>query len=249
MAYKDMLSLRLRTFLPNWGMHWYEKSTTFYVITIIVAGVLVRIALAGLFDFHGDLRGGDSGYYLTVASNIVQYGMHGIGDPPVPNYFRAPLYSFFSAGILKLFGESSISFFIAQSSLTISAAVLVFLLLRVDNFKVAVLAAFMVAMSPFDAILNMRVLSETLVAFLLLLAILLLHRAGSIIDYFFAGLLLALAALTRDIYIFLPFFMIGYLGLRRLASAKLLIFFLFGFALGIFPWIAGIRFRIKEELL
>lgn len=122
---------------------------------------------------------GDGGYYLHAA----QYG---------PDLFRPPLYGLFLAPFLHLGGL----IYVAQSALTIGAAILCLCLTR------SLWAAAAIACCPFLIVYEYSVLSETLLIGLLLSGWLLLDHGKPIL----AGMCLGLAILTNDVFLLLPLF-------------------------------------------
>ena len=204
---------------------------------ILIIGLISRIIIHNVLNLDADFRGGDSGYYLEVARNILNNSVHGLGSPPEPTFFRAPLYSLFVAGIIYFFGENVFAFFIAQSVLTIILGLLIFLMLSTARPILAFYAALLIVASPSDVFFNARVLGETLTTFFLVLGITQVYIAKSRIQFFIAGLLFALTSLVRDVYIFLPLFVVVYFLFFRRIHTNLIVFLLVGFILGVAPWV------------
>lgn len=217
----------------------------FDVGLIFVVGFAVRIFIINFLNYNIDYRSGDSGYYLDVAYNILNSGVHGTGSPAEPTFFRAPLYSLFAAGILSIFGENALTFFVVQSVLSMVLGGAIYFMLSPHKPTLAFIAALMIVASPSDIFFNGRVLGETLVAFFLVLGVVQLYIAKSSIQYFIAGLLFALASLVRDVYVLLPFFIIFYIILFRRERAKFSVFLLAGLLFGIGPWV--LRNAIQED--
>lgn len=211
-----------------------SKSVFRPVIIIVLLAILVRVILFFIFNYSHDLRTGDSVYYLDTGRNILVYGVH--GEKEIATYVRPPLYSAF-AGIVGSISESAVFFYIVQSALFICFSVTIYFLLRRYDNKIAFISALLIAASPFDALLNGRVLSENLVTPLIVLATIAFVQAkNSKLSFFVSGLLLGALVLTRDIYLMLPlFFIVG--GVFAKIKVRHLVVFILGYSLLITPWI------------
>lgn len=203
------------------------------ILAIVLLSILIRCILFFIFDYAHVLNGGDSSYYLNIGKNIMTYGVH--GEKEIPTFFRSPLYSFF-VGIVANVAENVILFYFVQSTIFICFSLLVyFLLCRYDN-KIAFVSALLISISPFDALLNGRVVSENLVTPLIVLGTLcFIYSKYSLVAFCLSGVLLGALALTRDIYLLLPifFFVAGIFAKIRL---RYLIGFVLGFLVVIAPW-------------
>jgi hypothetical protein len=201
---------------------------------IALYAILVRVILYFIFDFQSDFQGGDSSYFLEVGRNILDNGIHGRNE--VPSFIRPPLYSVFT-GIVAKFSETAIFFYLVQSVLFIIFSFLVYFLLQKNGLRLAFFSALLIAISPFDAIMNGRVLSENLVTpFLMIGTLVFIYGNESKTKYLLAGALLGCAALTRDIYMLFPFTIILAGFYLKICWRYLLIFFL-SFALIVAPWV------------
>lgn len=203
-------------------------------MSIVLVGIVVRIILFFLFDYSSTLHSGDSSYYLEVGKNIQLYGVHGKENQAL--FYRPPLYSFF-AGFVANLSETAIFFYIVQSLFFILFSLGVYYQLSHYGNKIAFLSAMSIAASPFDALLNGRVLSENLVTPLLVFATLLFaSKVKSKKNFFISGALIGAASLCRDIYILLPLFFLA-AGIFAKLSLRNLMAFILGFSLLISPWI------------
>lgn len=210
-----------------------SNSPSWQVLFIILMAVLVRVILFFMFDFSDNLHGGDSGYYLETGRNIMVYGVH--GEKEIATFIRAPMYSFF-AGIVANISETALFFYIVQSVLFICFSVILYLLLYRYGKRIAFISALLIAMLPFDALLNGRVLSENLVTpFIVLATLLFVYNKNSKATFFVSGMLLGAAALSRDIYLLLPFFFLV-AGIFAKIKLRYLGIFLLGATLLIAPW-------------
>jgi len=168
------------------------------IFFLIFSWLITRLVVSLIFDFSASYTSGDSGYYFEVARNILESGSH-INDSGNP-FTRAPFYSFFVAIILFI-KDSQLLFFFTQSLLFLIIPVSIYLYLIKFNVKAAFLCSFLICICPFDALYNGRVLAETLVTvFLCTGSIMFLSKR-----WLLSGILLGAAALTRDIYLLLPF--------------------------------------------
>lgn len=204
------------------------------IIFILLSGVLVRIALSFLYDFESTFYGGDSQYYLNVGESIADNGVHGIGGEPT--YYRPPLYSFFVALLLN-FSENIYFFYMVQSAIYLIFSIIVYrLLLRID-YRIAVFSSLLIAIMPFDALYNGRVLAENIITPLIVLSTLifmLFHYSK--LKIFFSGVLVGCVILTHDVYLLLPLYFF-FFGLIIKAKRVNLIVYLLGVALIITPWL------------
>jgi hypothetical protein len=145
------------------------------VVAIVAAGVVVRLLLLLIVDPTANAFQGDSAYY--AAGQI--------------DGFRAPLYSLFLRATLPAGIWLPLTI---QSCLTIASGVAAYLALR--SFWTGLL----IAVCPFLALFDFRLLSESLYLNVLWLGWLLLARNRPV----GAGLLIGLAILTRDTLLLLP---------------------------------------------
>jgi hypothetical protein len=212
----------------------HTKSSIKQVILLIVIAILIRVVLFFIFDYSQDLNSGDSSYYLETGRNILVYGTHGQNE--VATYFRPPFYSVF-AGVVASISETALFFYLVQSTLFICfSTIIYFFLVPAIGNKFAFVSALIISASPFDALLNGRVLSENLVTPLIILATFtFIYNKNSKARFFVSGLLLGLTALCRDIYFLLPFFfLVG--GLFTKTNFRHLAIFILGFLLIVSPW-------------
>jgi len=208
-----------------------------HILVLIFSWLITRILVSFIFDFSESYTSGDSVYYFEVARNILASGTH--IDDSGNLFIRAPLYSFFVASILFI-KDSQPLFFVIQSLLFLIIPVSIYLYLKKFNTNAALLCSFLVCISPFDALYNGLVLSETLVTvFLCTGSIMFLSKR-----WLLSGILLGAAALTRNIYLLLPFLFL-FIALFTKTNKKSLLVFLTGFLLVISPWV--IRNSLEKE--
>ena len=204
------------------------------LITIISLGILIRAVFFFIFDYKNDYQGGDSKYYLETGRNIVEYGVH--GSDVAASFFRPPLYSFF-AGIVANISDTAVCFYVVQSTLFIGFSVAVYFLMLRYGARLAYLSALLISISPFDVLMNGRVLSENLITPLFVLgALLFVNADNSKLRFFISGVLLGGAVLCRDIYLLFPIFLLV-TGLFLKLNWRYLAIFVIGFTLTVTPWV------------
>jgi len=203
------------------------------VLIIFIFAVLIRVILFYLFDFQRDLHGGDSSYYLEIGHNILQYGVH--GDKWIGSFYRPPLYSLF-AGLVAKTSETAIFFYVIQSALFIGVSFVVFFFYFKYNSNLAFYSSLLIAFSPFDALLNGRVLGENLATpFILISALSFISSKYSIWSFMLSGVTLGCAVLCRDIFILLPLLYVLVCMFMKI-KIKYISFYLLGFFLLVVPW-------------
>lgn len=171
-----------------------EGSFSLWAFVVIAAlAIGVRILLSLVLDWRVDFATGDSGWYL---------------DPTSTN-FRAPGYTAF----LHFVGPANV--LIIQAALGIVSGGAVWLALRPDNPRLAAVAGSLVALSPLPVPIELRILSETLYAFLVLCALLCLFRRPQALGAMIAGIFMGLALLTRDSLLLLPLFALPFLSWKN----------------------------------
>ena len=214
-----------------------EQVNLKHILVLIFSWLVTRILVSFIFDFSESYTGGDGVYYFEVARNILASGTH--IDDSGKLFVRAPLYSFFVASVLFI-KDSQLLFFVIQSLLFLIIPVSVYLYLKKFNTNAALLCSFLVCISPFDSLYNGLVLTETLVTvFLCTGSIMFLSKR-----WLLSGILLGAAALTRNIFILLPFLFL-LIALFTKTNKKSLLVFLTGFLLVISPWV--IRNSLEKE--
>ncbi len=203
------------------------------LIIIIFSATLMRVILFFGYDYQRDLYGGDSSYYIETGRNIMEHGVHGL--LAVPTFYRPPLYSLF-AGVVASISETAIFFYVVHSAIFIVFSIRVYFFLRRFGVMLAFLSALLIAVSPFDILMNGRVLSENLVTPLLVLGSLyFINSQNSKTRFFLSGALLGGAAISRDIYLLYPVVLLVTGFFMKTNRRHLVIFFL-GFSLFVIPW-------------
>lgn len=120
-------------------------------------------------------------------------------------FYQDPLYPFFLAGLYALFGDGSIGVLLAQGALDSATVVLIFLLARqIFDYRTATLAGLLAAFYKLFFYYDALLLKVPLTLFLITLSLLLFVRAerrDTALGWFFGGLTLGLAMLTRGNYL------------------------------------------------
>lgn len=205
-------------------------------------GVLLRLGMIAFIAW--DHAGSDTSGYWLLAKNLVQHGTLStdLVEPFAPSLYRPPVFPAFLAFHQALFGEH---FVVPQLTLAVLATLRALLLARVVDALSPGLGApvrWALVLSPFDAVFDVALLTESLCTTGLVAAFaapVLLGRLGWA-RWLVAGAAFGLAALTRDVYLALPLGVAGAVALfwrepwrRRLGAAAALVAGLF---LVIAPW-------------
>lgn len=172
-------------------------------LSLIVVAVLTRLLLIPLIDFRADIAGGDSGYYLAVADNLVRHGVHSHLADATPTFYRPPGYPLLIAAVFKLGGNLT-ALFLLQSASTIATACAAFFLLRSYDRTLAAITGILIAACPFFLFMEVRIVAEILFGALIFAAWLMLFRSATIASAILAGILLGLATLMRETSVLLP---------------------------------------------
>ena len=103
----------------------------------ILLFVFIRVFIWMQFDFSYSLLSGDSLYYIDVARNILNLRTHVESSTDFYSY-RAPLYSYFLAGLLQLNIEiTALNIYIINSLILFSSYLISYLLIKNINPRVS----------------------------------------------------------------------------------------------------------------
>ena len=167
----------------------------------------------------------------------------------VPEVIRTPVYPAFVAVIDRVFGTGQLPIALAQTVLFVLLCVLIHRIARrVAPEPIAIAAAFVVALFPpfpyFGALVMTEVWTTVLFTVAMALAIRVVHRARSS-DFAWLGLVLALATLSRPVFVLFPIALAGVglvilplLRVRPRPTLAAWIVMLAVFAAGMLPWFA-----------
>lgn len=166
------------------------------IYIVLLTGMVLRLQLL-LQDRQMPLKG-DEGEYYRLAQTIVT------GWSAYQNTFRPPLYPVFLAFSFPVFGESRFTIGFLQVLLAALSICVIYTLAQIlfQRRSVAVLTAFIFAIYPDLVPLPRLGYSETIFILLLCLSFVLLlrsRRTKQLFPILCAGVLLALAALTREL--------------------------------------------------
>ena len=204
----------------------------------ILLFVFIRVFVWRQFDFSYSLFSGDSLYYIDVARNILNLGTHVESSTDFYSY-RAPLYSYFLAGLLQLNIEiNALNIYIINSLILFSSYLISYLLIKDINPRVSSVIFILLCLSPFDAVYNGRVLAENLLSpfSLLSLVLLLLFHKRAFYGYILPGIFLGFLTLTKDVFLLLPFFIVVFMLIQK-SQLKYIALFSLSYCCVISPWI------------
>lgn len=213
---------------------------------IFILAVTVRIFLLfcylnispdNFFDF------GDSYEYIHYAKNLLETGF--IGNHPVANIFRTPIFIFFIAAVYFFTNNSNTAVVILQILISSATCVVVYLIAqRYVSELIAFVASLLLAIDIISVNLSIKLLSETLFSFLVAIFIIMFIKfleSKKKTWLVFAGFTVGVATLTRPILFYfaiasLPIFIYYFRERKRQAVAYFLIFN-FAFVSVVGPWI------------
>lgn len=180
------------------------------ILLVVIAAALLRAALFTyvLVDESAELKDAryakpDSLAYNNAAVNFVRQGTFSTQPPPAagPDTDRTPGYPFFLAAVYGLAGIYPKAAILIQCALSVGSCFLLYLLLKkYFKRKVGRLGALLLAVSPLSIALSNYLLSETLFAFVLLLALIAVQRSldsGGAASSAFAGFFFGALALIH----------------------------------------------------
>jgi hypothetical protein len=216
---------------------------------LVVCGLLAHlpVLLLAAADPSRALPPGDPPGYLFLAKNILANGVFStyLTPPFLPEIFRTPGYPYFLAGLLALGGQSLVWVVAAQLLLRVIGGVF---LARVagellGSKPLGMLAGCLWMVSPLPALYAGVIAPETVFAFLILGALLLIRR-GTLRALACAGCILGVAVLVRPIGILLLFILVPAVLYYSAPARKLICVLAYLCAAGIAmaPWL------IRNEL-
>lgn len=183
------------------------------LLVIIALGIALRLALFFVLYSTGDsavFALDDTRGYMQIAENIG--AGHGYSmsttTPYVPDGMRTPVLPFVFAGTMAVF-NSPLPYVLIQITLSGVLALLTFECARIITARprVALLSAALMTFEPFSLFINLSMLTETLFATLVTLALYFIVRymhEGTIVRIAIASAIFGAAALTRPIAQFMP---------------------------------------------
>ena len=186
---------------------------------------------------------GDAQDYVSLAHTILDAQRYALLPGSPPEFFRAPGYPIFIAGVLAVF--NSVFAVIVIQILLIAGSCVILYKLGEQFFSrgVGIAAALVFALDPTVIFNSLITLSESLFVFLLLLAVYMIaNRKGGAWRMFLIGLVVGALALTRPVGPFVvPLFLLYFLWTHRSDSKRSLfagsLALILGMALLILPWL------------
>ena len=202
--------------------------------TLFFLALLLRL----LFVILRPLDAGDSRGYEDIALNL----LNGLGFSA--NLHWPPMYPVFLTGVYLIFGHSFLAVRVIQAFLGAVTCLFVFFIGQriFEDKKPALLGGLLTAVSPSLLASSSYILTETLTAFLLTAAVLLLLKArieGRKKVWFISGIVLGMATLTRPATLLFPLFLLAGFLIFSPGKAKAVFFvavFCLGMALPVLPW-------------
>jgi 4-amino-4-deoxy-L-arabinose transferase-like glycosyltransferase len=213
-------------------------------------GVIVRVGMLWFVDYK--FYTGDSLSYLNAAHNFINFHIYAEDPIPVPSFYRPPLYSFFVALVMGVFGNNPLFVQLTQLVISIITALLITRITACYVPKAAPWVFGLMMLSPYEAVYTGAVLSETITAFLLVTAAYAILTIEGLKRWAIGGVLLGLCVLTRDIYLYfiilvaVSWIVIGS-GRKRLRCFEAAVFVLSA-CLVVLPWTLR-NYSIAERLI
>lgn len=218
----------------NFGFRWRYGLLIF----------LLALSFRGLYLFEASQQPGFDLFYMDEEYNLEWGKSIASGDwsPPYDRlrdapYFRAPLYSYFLAGLFTLFGESMLLARIVQIIMgSVSCALAYGVGAKCFGQRVGVATGVLCSIYWVLVYFDGEFLLPVLLVFLILLGVLLVfiaveRRSAGLAGL--AGLLLGLYAITRpNILLFFPFAIWWSIRLTKSMRAKTAVWFVILLALG-----------------
>jgi len=217
-------------------------SHTRVVASIFLVALLLRVSALAIVPSLPLDTGAEVAYW--GGAQLLTHG-RGFADPSYPVY-APPLYAVFIASCLRLFGDHQVPVKLTQSVLDSLTSVVIYILMKeIFDAQTGVVSAAFIALYPFSIYLSISIASEPLFTFLLSIFMLLAFygiRSRKTRYCCAAGVLLALATLTRGTTQFFPLifliFLIMLMPFKRLTKDLLIAYgaFIVAFAIVISPW-------------
>lgn len=221
------------------------------------AFAVLRIAAAAVLDSLAHVTKSDLDVYDALARNLLAGHGYVLEPGGAPLLWRPPVYPMFLAAVWGLAGDENLTaLMVAQGLVDAGSAVLALALgRRLFGSVAGVLAALIFVAYPLSVYYTLRVMSEPLFTFTLMVAAVGLERA--LRDphwrwYALLGFAGGLNALVRPAGSFLPVLCALWLAFvhrrERARSIRHAVVLLAAFALTIVPW-TGRNYQVTSELL
>jgi len=183
-----------------------DSKSGFYILAFgLFFGILIRILMIYFFIDH-DFLHGDAASYIKTARNIVDFGVFGLEQEAT--VYRPPMYSYFVALIMFIFGNEIVNVQILQIFVGLISGILITRISAIFFPNSSVWIFFLFMLSPFEAVYSVTLLSESLTSLFLVLTAFFLLTFNNLKGWVFGGISLGLCCLTRDIYLLLGFLIV-----------------------------------------
>ena len=182
-------------------MAWYQKYRLPLILVIIT--ILFRILfLIPVLQNEERAYQNDTGSYTLIASNLVAGNgySHCTTPPYVKSLVRTPVYPFFLALIMLIFGYGVSAILIIQIIIEVISCILIFVVgSRLFNKKAGFLSALFFALSLVNAAYSVQILSETVFTLTLccLLYLIAFRAADRLGNFVVLGIVWSLMVLCR----------------------------------------------------
>lgn len=231
-----------------WSRNRWEVilfSTAFFLRVFVFLILLFLIAQYGILSPDSrhiyPIIGVDSGGYVATARVLLTEGRFAFPGVAEPQSYQMPVYPFFLAGILALFGSIPPAI-ILQAIVSGFSAILIFKIGGMISWRVGMGAALLFAIDPIGIFYATTILTETLFIFFVLLAIFLYLRYSGDVwrGLFLSSVVVGVATLTRPSAIVIPpilvvtSFFFSERTTRRVVISMCAI--VAGFFIVVFPW-------------
>ena len=203
----------------------------------------------------------DARDYVTYAYNLRHSGVYssardGIADPqtrPAPDAVRAPGYPLALTMFIERVTASELAKITSIQALVSTLVVLLtyFICVQVVPWALALVASFLVAISPHLINANVYILTESMTAFVLMLFVagmMYALKGRRVFPWFVAGALLGVCALVRPAFQYFPLFLAGLVFLKMgvRPSYRLVLSMFLGFLVLYAPWVMRNLFAIGQ---
>ncbi len=226
--------------LPSWTRLRPDLLVVLGIATALRVGVFVAAVRSPQRFWSQDARD-----YIGVATHLHASYLSGSGRWFEVGLLRPPVYPLFIRLVFDIFGRHYAPIIAIQLGISVATVGLVYWLAQLLlPRRYALGAAFLLAIDPASIVFANQMLTETLFAFLLTIAIVLVvvgQRRGGPVFMLAAGLMLGFATLTRPVAEYLPLLLVPALVLpaatRRRASLALAAALAAGFVLPVGGWV------------
>jgi len=210
------------------------------ILVIILLSFILQLCF--ILNYRDTPIKSDAIHYDLLARNLLYNKIFSL-DGKLISVRRPPVYPLFLSALYWVFGESILAVQIVQAILITASCFLLYLLgRRIFNEQTALVAAFLFAIYPVFVTQSFFILSESLMTFLITLAVFIgflclwTHKR---IYYILLGLIFGISALCKAIVLLLPIFSIVLLVFMygRIKAVKIALLILIPFLLIISLWV------------